>query len=443
MFLLLIFIVGCSHTPLKRADGKLSILQGITNAKEVEFSIVSLKDRQLRFEIRSESGHTFPPIEYAKITQDYSPFAVHKIIFHHDQQKDHNIYVFEDESLIDQRLIGKGSLDPSRLKLAVASGLNNKDPMGIWETLLRKNPEYLLLIGNNLYADNESENLDPMTPEKLWQRYIETRLTLPFYYHQKLIPTHALWDEHDYGPRNREEEYEYKNKSKEIFKVFWAQSLAEENWTQSFGIGGLLSLGDFNLYFLDARSFRSSHPEGKHLGIDQTSWLINSLRSEARPSLIIKGDQFFGGYHPVDSFEGKHPQDFSQFIKSLKELSTPFIFLSADQNYSEIMQFPRSLFGKPSFEITSSPLQGSLEPEKEEFNPWRVVALKGKNSFLMIENQALNDHWFLEVESIGQKGEVYFKRELAVYIKDLQDNLQEIRKRRHGRRRYRRSSRRR
>jgi hypothetical protein len=423
LILLLIFVVACSQAPLKRSDGKLSILQGITSAREVEFSIVSQKERELRFEIRSESGHTYPPIEYRKITYDFSPYAVHKLIFHHDQEKDHNIYVFEGEKLVDQRLIGKGSLNPSRLKLAVASS-NQKE---IWETLLRKNPEYLLLIGEEVIKKDSSDK-SPPTFESVWQSYIDIRHRLPLYYQQKLIPTQALWDE---------------DTSKEIFEAFWAQSLGEESWAPSFGVGGLLSLGDFNLYFLDARSFRSPMKEGNHLGIDQTSWLIKSLKAEEKPSILIKGDQFFGGYHSSDSYEGGHPQDFSQFISSLKGLSTPFIFLSADQSSSEIMQFPRTLFGKPSFEITTSASHTGPEAQKEDFNPWRVVALKERDNFLMIENQALNDHWFLEVQSIGQKGEVYFKRELAVYIKDLQDNLQEIRKRRQGKRRYRRGSRRR
>src|SRR5690606_7340896 len=56
-----------------------------------------------------------------------------------------------------------------------------------------------------------------------------------------------------------------------------------------------------------------------------------------------------------------------------------------------------------------------------------------------IDNLAKENHWFLDVESIGVDGSVYFKRELAVYIKDLQDNLQEVRKkRRSGSRRYKR-----
>lgn len=68
-------------------------------------------------------------------------------------------------------------------------------------------------------------------------------------------------------------------------------------------MGELLTLGDFNLYFLDGRSFRTLHPEGSHIGIDQEAWLLKNLIDETNPSILIKGDQFFGGYHSFESFE--------------------------------------------------------------------------------------------------------------------------------------------
>src|SRR5690606_24803912 len=100
--------------------------------------------------------------------------------------------------------------------------------------------------------------------------------------------------------------------------------------------------------------------------------------------------------------------------------------------------FPRSLFGKPSFEITSSPLHAKIYDKSEDRNPWRVVDEKGAVNFTLIENIAQNNHWFMNVQNIGETGEIHYKRELAVYIKDLQDNLKEIRKKRRSyKRRYR------
>jgi alkaline phosphatase D len=350
--------------------------------------------------------------------------------------------VYENKKIIDQRLIGKGQLNESRLKIAVVSCMNDgfEKEFKIWNTLAQKNPEYVLMIGDNVYA-NRGPNGSHLssTPENIWRRYTDIRLTLPFYFQEKLVPVHAVWDDNDYGPKDANESFEFKEESKDIFDTFFAQSISDEIYTKGFGVGGLLSLGDFNLYFLDSRYYRSANKEGKHLGSDQYRWLMKSLKEESQPSFIIKGDQFFGGYHEFDSYEANHPIDFALFVSDLKTLGTPFIFLSGDRHMSEVMQFPRSLFGLPSFEITSSPMHGRVFEDAGIRNPWRVVHTSGKVNFTLINNLAKDNHWFMDVENIGLNGEIYYRRELAVFIKDLQNNLNEVRKRRSGKRRYRKS----
>lgn len=427
LFLILSILVGCSQLPANRTD-KLSILQGVTNTKEVEFSIVSLKSTELRFELRDESGEILAPDETKIVARDFSDYVVHKVVFVRDSAKEYNLYVFQGDKILDQRLVGKGQRSVSKLRVAVVAGMNDhlNKKFGIWETLASQNPEYLLMIGDNVYADAAGiAAFKDSEPETMWKRYVESRLRLPFFFQQKLIPTHALWNTHDFG-------------TKDVFEAFYAQDMSDDDWSKGFGVGGVLSLGDFNLYFLDGKSFRSDDSKSTHLGLDQTAWFYSKLREEATPSFIIKGDQFFGGYHAYSSFEGKHPDQFQQFVNELKQINTPFIFLSGDRNMSEIMQFPRTLFGKPSFEITSGPLHAKPYDLAEDKNPWRVVSKRGDINFIIIDNEAKDNHWFMEVQSLGEKGELYFRRELAVYIKDLQDNLKEVRKRRSGKRRYRR-----
>lgn len=436
--LVLFILVSCANVPDKRTD-KLSILQGVTNSKEVEFSIVAKRGVEVRFELRNESGQILYPEETKIVTRDFSEYAVHKIIFVRDPLLEYNLYVYQGEKVIDQRLVGRGQKEQSKLRLAVASCLNDfySEHFKIWDVLAKENPEYLLLIGDNVYATRSGPaSVIETTPEIIWKRYLDLRLTLPLYFQQKLIPTHAIWDDNDYGKKDADSTFIHKKASQEVFEAFWAQDLSEDDWTKGHGVGGLLSLGDYNFYFMDARSFRSSSKEESHLGLDQTAWLYSKLREEASPSFIIKGDQFFGGYHKFDSFEGNHPEDFQNFVNQLRSIPTPFIFLSGDRHMSEIMQFPRSLFGKPSFEITSSPMH-TRTFENEDKNPWRVVSQVNKVNFTIIENVAKDNHWFMKVRNIGEKGETNFERELAVYIKDLQDNLKELRKRRSGKRRYR------
>lgn len=442
--ILIIFSINCSQLPSKRTD-KLSILQGATTNKDVEFSIVAPKGRILRFELRSAEGEVLAPTDSKIVYRSFSDFVIHKVLFIKTTDQDYNLYAFENEKILDQRLIGRGQQNPDKLKIAVASCMNDyySEHFKIWKVLAEKNPEYLLLIGDNVYADKKSRtSTTPVTPEILWKRYLDVRLTLPLFFQEKLIPTHAVWDDHDYGLNDGGKDFVFKQESKETFESFYAQDLSDEI-IKGHGTGSYISLGDFNFYFLDGRSFRTSGGDGTHIGIEQFNWLKTSLKEEKTPSYIIKGDQFFGGYHKFDSYEGRHPKEFTEFVLNLQKLETPFLFLSGDRHMSEIMQFPRSLFGRPSFEITSGPMHGHPTEDNEFKNPWRVVAEQSNVNFILINNVAENNHWFLEVESIGDSNQVYFRRELAVYIKDLQNNLNEIRKRRHGKRRYKRIRRRR
>lgn len=436
--LLILLTASCSQLPSKRTD-KLSILQGITNTKEVEFSVVSIKGVDLRFELRSAEGEIIAPAESKVISKSFSQYVAHKIIFIRDPNTEYNLYAYQGDKIIDQRLVGKGQKSDSKLRLALVSGMSDfhNKHFGIWNTLASKNPEYLLMAGDTIYTDASSSSGTLITnPEIIWQRYVDARLSYPLYFLQKLIPTHAIWDDRDYGESKSGLNFKYKEDAKEAFDAFYAQDLSDDDWSKGLGVGGVLSLGDFNLYFLDGRSFRSQDKNASHLGLNQTAWLYSKLKEEMTPSFLIKGDPFFGGHHNGGSFEGDHPDEFVEFVGQLRLINTPFIFLSGDRKMSEIMQFPRGLFGKPSFEMTSGPLHDQTS-YNEEKNPWRVVSQKDSINFTLIDNTARDNHWFLDVESIGKDGELYYKRELAVYIKDLQNNLEEARKRRSGKRRYR------
>lgn len=443
-FLVLFFVFSsCSQLPQKRTD-RLSILQGVTNTSSVEFSVLAPNALKPRFELRSAEGEILHPEEIKTVTREFSAHTLHKMIFTRDQKKDFNFYVFDGEKIVDQRLIGKGQQNQDKLNVAVASCMDDylDRHFKIWDALAKRNPEYLLLIGDNVYGDKtgkESWVGDGADPETLWKRYVDVRLTLPLYFQEKLIPVHALWDDHDYGANNSGRDYKHKEESRAIFEAFMAQDISDDEWEKGYGVGGHLSLGDFNLYFLDGRFERAPEKEGSHLGPDQTTWIQKKLREEMTPSLLIKGDQFFGGYHTFESFETNHPGDFQKFVEDLKKVTAPFIFISGDRHLSEIMQFPRTLFGRPGFEITSSPIHAKMFPDSEDKNPWRVVANKSDMNFTMLENIAQDDHWFINVENIGENGNVIYRRELAVFIKDLQNNMNEVRKkRRQGQRRYRR-----
>jgi len=422
--------MSCAKIPLLKSD-KLSILQGPTSSGEVEFSIIAPIQKILRFELRNIEGEIFYPEVELKTTRPFSNYALHKILFNKKEFQDLNLYVFEGEKIIDQRLVHKEIKNSNELSLILASGAQDTDnqTLKLWEEVHRQDPDLILFVEDVFFKD----------PEELWEKYLHLRLSLPIFFKEKLIPMAALWDQSGKSSGDENHSLQEAQEATDLFKNFWAQHLLEESWISGFGAGGLLTLGDFNLYFLDARSFRDSNNQGFHLGKEQEDWLFQKLTDQPGPSFILKGDPFFGAYHQEDSFEGNHPQNFSTFTDRLANLITPFVFVSANPFSSEIMQFPRSLFKRPSFEITTGSLSKEASKKVDQPNPWLVIKENNHPNFIKISNSAKDNHWFLDVESFGVNGESYFKRELAVYIKDLQNNLNEIRKkRRSGRRKFRR-----
>src|SRR5665647_436116 len=110
VLILTFLVVSCSHSPVKRTD-KLSIIQGVTNTKEVEFSVVVLKEKKLHFELRSEEDEIIAPDEVKVVTRDFSPYAIHKMVFIRDPKRVYNLYAYEGPKIIDQRLVGKGQIN--------------------------------------------------------------------------------------------------------------------------------------------------------------------------------------------------------------------------------------------------------------------------------------------------------------------------------------------
>lgn len=426
-----LFLLGCSHFRGNGNISKVSILQGITTQKEVEFSIMCERNENLRFELRNEDDEIHSPNNVKFHERDFSPFALYKVAFSKEAGKEYNLVVYLGNKVIDQRLVGKGQKESTKLKLILVSNIDDFDKdQSIWKDITRENPEYLLFVGNTVPTEKTAPGeTAPTNPRTLWNRNVEMRQKLPLFFQEKLIPTHAVWDDRDYGISHGNASFTYKDEALEVFKAFWAQELVEEGWSSGPGVSGVLNQGDFNLYFLDGRTFRSEDEGETHLGEEQSSWLYSKLKEEETPSLIIKGDPFFGIHKSYQSFEGNHPKDFQNFVTELKKIPTPFIFISGDKHLSEIMQFPRSLFGKPSFELTAGPLNGTMVSEGFD-NSWRVIQNNEHKSFTLIQNSSEDSHWFIDVKNIGKNGEVYYKRDLAVFIKDLQNNLNQIRKRR-------------
>ncbi|MCO4794377.1 MAG: alkaline phosphatase family protein [Bacteriovoracaceae bacterium] len=289
----------------------------------------------------------------------------------------------------------------------------------MWAQLVSLNPDIVLMIGDNTYADVVGGKYvgGASTPKQIWSRYLETRENIDFYHIRKLIPVLGVWDDHDYGLNNGDKSYQYKKESAEIFDIFYPFSKSKLT-RKGPGVSYRLSLNGQNFYFLDARSFRdkSTSKMGTHLGTKQENWLFKDMRTVRGPNWLIKGDQYFGLYHSYESWERYHPKNLKNFLKKLKRERDPAIFVSGDRHLAEIMKLEKSLTGYQTYELTSSGIHSKVYPGSfaKEPNPRQIAGVDGEYNFMFIKSRVKNRDLMLDVTSFGQENKVQFSRRIDI-----------------------------
>jgi alkaline phosphatase D len=314
--------------------------------------------------------------------------------------KNYLLYVSDSDS-VDIREFSNYEQQKANLKVAVCSCLNDNyfsEQIKSWNSVSKSNPDYIFLIGDNVYAEIEAtaaqRTVSSCKPEKLLNRYIETRTRLELFYLKQLIPIAMIWDDHDYGKNNGGSDYKYKLASKKVFKDFSLNENSEIS-EDGLGVGFKLKLANINFLFLDDRFYRDKK---YHFGQKQEEWLFKNLEAsenaqkaknedrEPSQSVIISGDQFFGKYHPFESFEANQAENFKKFIEKISNLKSTPLLISGDRHISELQKIDLSP-NKTIFEITSSPIHSSLPSEsilKQFPNPHRVWAVANKNNFCVL-----------------------------------------------------------
>ncbi len=249
----------------------------------------------------------------------------------------------------------------------------------IWETVVDQNPDVIFFLGDNVYADYPywlpflRRNPDP---EQIWDRYRDTFEELAFYRSKQLIPVTAIWDDHDFGGNDSDSHYPYRAESMRVFRDFFPQgrrikaAVPGGFASHEFGPGVSQAFYAFGrtFIFLDERSFRNLSPDPKTrttLGFIQWDWLERRIRSTEGHGFIFGGDQFFGGYHEGDSFEGDDAPGLGRLTRTLAESKGRFVLGSGDVHYSEVQALERALFGYETLEVTSSSIHSFNHGEHE------------------------------------------------------------------------------
>jgi hypothetical protein len=286
----------------------------------------------------------------------------------------------------DRRSFGALDVARPRCRFAVASCMNDRyrrHAVTMWEAMAREDCDFIVLLGDTCYADLGN----PGHRETGYlRRYSETRLALSWFRLERLVPTFAVWDDHDYGVNNGDRHFATAPFMRRLFRAFWG-STENRAWRMAFGAGSRLEAFGQRFHLLDDRSWRDppGTPGGSHWGAEQREWLLADLARDGRPAWLMNGTQFFAEWLLPEVAAADQPDDVRALTTGLAATRAPVVFVSGDTHYSEIERIDPSLIGYETREYTSSsihsaPFYGPLNA----YAPHRLAATR-RHNFLVFD----------------------------------------------------------
>jgi alkaline phosphatase D len=427
-FLFLLCLSGCQLLTRPQqlepvSPTGLSILQGATDQTSTQINLVTPNTDPYEITLSMEKSLLQTPEQKVFTHPKSSAQIIQVNLKDLTPELTYTLKVYDkNKTLIDERFFRTLPKELKKARIFVISCTNDSYEelqKKQWSQIQGQKPDFLFLIGDNVYTDISP--LGPLTTvddEVLWRRYAETRDKLLLYKMKHLVPTYATWDDHDFGINDGNSLYPHKEYSKNIFKTFFPMG---ENaaLTSGPGVASRLVLGKQQFLFLDDRFFRSPKkalPQS-HFGEEQEKWALEAIQKHQGPTWLISGDQFFGGYHPFESYEGDHPEAFKNFLKKIKNTKKVVLFISGDRHVAEIMKIEKPLLGYETFEFTSSGLHAKMYPGSLAKTPNKrfYFGKDGESNYLSLDLDLTNQNpLYLDAVFWGEDQKVHYQNKLEI-----------------------------
>ena len=372
-------------------DHPISILQGMTDSTSTQFNIMVPKNSSRFYKIINSSSHIEAEFQLETIDRSYSDWVVDKVFTDSLVPGEYLLQVINDyDQIIDERSFSTLDLNKESVRCAITSCMDDQyHQRRLWQKFADEKPDIVFFVGDSIYADRTSSlgRVSPADPMQLWRRYSETRLHLAYYHQKRLIPTIAVWDDHDMGINNGDSSYKYKEDARQTFETFFAQDREREGLVRGPGTSSILTAFGQNFYFLDGRTFRldsGSHPT--FFGKKQEEWFFEHLMENSQTCWLLSGLQWFGGYQRQESFEKSGHYDFERFFHNLRKADRPIALMGGDIHFSEIMRIEEKWLGFETLELTSSSIHSETFWGWDNFftNPRRIDSTY-KHNFCILD----------------------------------------------------------
>lgn len=277
------------------------------------------------------------------------------------------------------------SLDTSKSisSFAFASCNDQNLSQPLWKMIKNKNPQLMLMMGDNVYV--------PETDSKaLIDQYIKLNQNKDYLELREAIPFLATWDDHDFGKNDSGGDNPDKLESKRVFLNYWSY-LKNILPKDRKGIYHSRIVGDkkrrVQFIMLDTRFDRSplvkieqplattpasssdetapppaplkfyqpsTDVKAHILSEEQWHWLENELQKPAELRILVSSIQFIADDHGFEKW-GLFPFEKKKFLSLIeKNKIKNLVILSGDRHLASIAKMPLKKFDL--FDITSSSL---------------------------------------------------------------------------------------
>lgn len=308
------------------------------------------------------------------------------------------------ESMVGSRASGgAGASSPqtSRLRLAIGSCADQRQPQPIWDTVRAARPDLVIFGGDNVYASEQ-----PFRIEALRTAYDMLEAKPDFRALRDGVPHFPIWDDHDYGLNDGGAGWPHAQAAKDEFLRFWRVP-ADDPRRHREGLyhAQMLTVGTRRVQVigLDARWFRSplkrtdrrdapgreryvpdADPTKTLLGPVQWRWLEERLATPAEVHVIVSGVQCVVEGHGWECW-GNLPLELARLYRTIRQTGAHnVVILSGDRHIGAVYRHDGPEAGYPIWEMTSSGITHAWADAREA-GPNRVGPLVTVRHFGLLD----------------------------------------------------------
>ena len=325
--------------------------------------------------------------------------------------------------------------------IAFGSCAREREPQPVWQDIIAQQPQLLLLLGDNHYADFWKQNgrmvMKPVpNAERIREAYEMLASKPGFAELKKNCQLMATWDDHDYGANDKGNDFELRKASQNEFVRFF-DFKPEHPIHRREGVYHSALFGPpgkrVQVIMLDTRYHRDplvraeDRVRGKGpyrpttdtkttvLGEAQWQWLDAQLRQPADLRIIGSSIQVVADEHRWETW-GNFPHERSRLYRLIAETqANGVVFISGDRHLMEISCDDSRGVSYPMWDFTSSGLTQKKQ-KISEANAFRVGPVKREQNFgvLRIEWKSLPASPRVHLEGYGENGVLLTRQTLLL-----------------------------